>query len=107
MAAARICGKVQGWKTVDQYAYASGNHMSSIPLLPVVVRFVLLALLLGAAPVRADEAADLAQKVHERPNGRDFTTLGRMVLTEKGRAPRIREIVTRIASTNRAAKPPT
>lgn len=68
--------------------------MSSIPLLPVVVRFVLLALLLGAAPVRADEAADLAQKVHERPNGRDFTTLGRMVLTEKGRAPRIREIVT-------------
>ena len=67
--------------------------MSPTPLLNVI-RFLLLALLLGAAPARADEAADLAQRVHERPNGRDLTTLGRMVLTEKGRAPRIREIVT-------------
>ncbi len=67
--------------------------MSPIPLLNLI-RFLLLALLLGAAPARADEAAELAQKVHDRPNGRDLTTLGRMVLTEKGRAPRIREIVT-------------
>jgi len=44
--------------------------------------------------VMADEASDLAQKMFDRPNGRDLTTLGRMVLTEKGRAPRIREIVT-------------
>jgi hypothetical protein len=49
---------------------------------------------------------ELAQKVYDRPNGRDLTTLGRMVLTEKGRAPRIREIVTyRLDSP--AAKPPT
>jgi hypothetical protein len=67
--------------------------MSPTPLL-LLVRFLLLALLLGAASVRADEASDLAQKVYDRPNGRDLTTLGRMVLTEKGRAPRIREIVT-------------
>ena len=53
-----------------------------------------LALLLGAPGAHADEASDLAQKVYDRPNGRDLTTLGRMVLTEKGRAPRIREIVT-------------
>ncbi len=47
-----------------------------------------------AAPALADEAGDLAQRVHDRPNGRDLTTLGRMVLSEKGHAPRIREIVT-------------
>ena len=58
------------------------------------IRSLMLALLLGAATAQADEAADLAQKVHDRPNGRDLTTLGRMVLTEKGRAPRIRELVT-------------
>lgn len=50
--------------------------------------------LLLAVPAWADEGLLLAQRVHDRPNGRDFTTLGRMVLTEKGRAPRIREIVT-------------
>lgn len=68
--------------------------MSSIPP-PSLVRFLLLvALLLGTAAVRADDASDLAQRVYDRPNGRDLTTLGRMVLTEKGRAPRIRELVT-------------
>ena len=69
------------------------NHMSLTPLL-LLVRFLLLALLLGAASARADKASDLAQKVYDRPNGRDLTTLGRMVLTEKDRAPRIRELVT-------------
>ncbi|MCD6707662.1 MAG: outer membrane lipoprotein-sorting protein [Thiobacillus sp.] len=63
------------------------------PLLSFI-RSLMLTLLLGAAAAQADEAADLAQKVHDRPNGRDLTTLGRMVLTEKGRAPRIRELVT-------------
>jgi hypothetical protein len=52
-----------------------------------------LSLLLGA-PATADDGLALAQRVYDRPNGRDFTTLGRMVLTEKGRAPRIRELVT-------------
>lgn len=56
--------------------------------------FVLWGGLAAATSARADAAADLAQRVYERPNGRDLTTLGRMVLTEKGRAPRIREIVT-------------
>lgn len=46
-----------------------------------------------ATPAMADDASGLAQRVFDRPNGRDLTTLGRMVLTEKGHAPRIREIV--------------
>lgn len=41
-----------------------------------------------------DAAALLAQAVHDRPSGRDMTSLGRMELTESGRAPRVREIVT-------------
>ena len=67
--------------------------MLPIPLLHVV-RVLLLALLLAGTTARADEASDLAQRVYDRPNGRDLTTLGRMVLTEKGRVPRIRELVT-------------
>ncbi len=67
-----------------------------MPLCPSsnFARFLLLALLLVVSPAHADSAAELAQRVYDRPNGRDLTTLGRMVLTEKGRAPRIREIVT-------------
>lgn len=57
-----------------------------------------LALLAGAwplRPARADDAAlKLAQAVHARPVGRDITTLSRMELTERGRAPRVRELVT-------------
>jgi len=58
-------------------------------------RFLIVCcgLLLGFSAF-ADEGLALAQKVYDRPNGRDLTTLGRMVLTEKGRAPRIRELVT-------------
>ncbi len=55
---------------------------------------LLLCLALPLPAAGADEAAALAQRVYDRPNGRDLVTLGRMVLTEKGHAPRIREIVT-------------
>ncbi|ODU31386.1 MAG: hypothetical protein ABS93_01275 [Thiobacillus sp. SCN 62-729] len=49
--------------------------MSSIPS-PSLVRFLLLvALLLGTAAIRADDASDLAQRVYDRPNGRDFEDL--------------------------------
>ena len=71
------------------------QNLSQRFLAPVLA---LLWLLAGgfALPLSAmaDEASDLAQRVYDRPNGRDLTTLGRMVLTEKDRAPRIREIVT-------------
>jgi len=50
-------------------------------------------LLLGLSAL-ADDGLALAQKVYDRPDGRDLTTLSRMVLTEKGRSPRIRELVT-------------
>jgi hypothetical protein len=60
----------------------------------VALLFILLCGFGTPTPARADEASDLAQRVHDRPNGRDLTTLGRMVLSEKGHAPRIREIVT-------------
>lgn len=44
-------------------------------------------------PLRAQDATALAQAVHDRPSGRDMTTVGRMELSESGRAPRIREVV--------------
>lgn len=68
--------------------------MHSRPVSPRYLIASLLLCLICAAPVRADPASDLAQRVYDRPNGRDLTTLGRMVLTERGRAPRIRELVT-------------
>lgn len=65
-------------------------------------RFLLmmLGLLLGFSAL-ADEGLALAKKVYDRPDGRDMTTLSRMVLTEKGRAPRIRELVTYRMDTGR------
>lgn len=60
----------------------------------IAILFMLWGGLAATTPAIADEAFDLAQRVYDRPNGRDITTLGRMVLTEKGRAPRIRETVT-------------
>jgi hypothetical protein len=63
--------------------------------LSIVQRIVLAfcGLLLGFSALANDGLA-LAQKVYDRPDGRDLTTLSRMVLTEKGRSPRIRELVT-------------
>ena len=62
---------------------------------PVVAFLVLVWCgFVSTTPAMADEASELARRVHDRPNGRDLVTQGRMVLTEKGRAPRIREIVT-------------
>ena len=61
-----------------------------------LLRATLAAALLATgwpAPVLADEAADLAQAVHARPAGRDLTTVSLMELTDKGRAPRQRELV--------------
>jgi hypothetical protein len=63
-----------------------------------IIFFLRLCLLfLGLAsgsPSLAESGLELAQRVYDRSNGRDLVTLGRMVLTEKGHASRIREIVT-------------
>ena len=61
---------------------------------------VFFGLLLGFSALANDGLA-LAQKVYDRPDGRDLTTLSRMVLTEKGRSPRIRELVTYRMDTGR------
>lgn len=60
----------------------------------VITLLTLVCGVISSTSAIADEASDLAQRVYDRPNGRDLTTLGRMVLTEKGHSPRIREIVT-------------
>jgi hypothetical protein len=68
-----------------------------------IVQRIFLAffgLLLGFSALANDGLA-LAQKVYDRPDGRDLTTLSRMVLTEKGRSPRIRELVTYRMDTGR------
>lgn len=52
-----------------------------------------LALVAGLA--LADAGGEhLAQKVYDRENGKDATSLVSMVLTEKGRSPRLRKMVT-------------
>jgi hypothetical protein len=62
---------------------------------PVIAFLILIGCgFASVGPAMADEASDLAQRVYDRPNGRDLTTLGRMVLTEQGHSPRIREFVT-------------
>jgi hypothetical protein len=48
--------------------------------------------LLGAE-TWADDALELARAIHARPGGRDVTSISRMMLTEKGRAPRTRELM--------------
>jgi hypothetical protein len=69
------------------------DHVSSS-----VSRRHVVALLAGSvapvAPVRADDALRLVKEVFDRPVGRDLTTLSTMELTEKGKAPRIRQFVT-------------
>ena len=70
------------------------QFLSQQIFVPVIALFCLMAGIFAfTGPALADGASDMAKKVFDRPNGRDLTTLGRMVLTEKGRAPRIREIV--------------
>ncbi|MBI5256433.1 MAG: outer membrane lipoprotein-sorting protein [Burkholderiales bacterium] len=55
----------------------------------------MLALGLGRVDAaHADDALSLMQRVSDRPIGRDLTLLTRMELAEKGRAPRVRELVT-------------
>jgi hypothetical protein len=54
----------------------------------------MFAALATAKPAQADTGADLAQALFDRPAGRNLTALVRMELTEKGRPPRTRELVT-------------
>lgn len=53
-----------------------------------------LGLVFACETALASQADLLAQSAFDRPIGRDFTTVGRMELTERGRAPRVRELIT-------------
>lgn len=53
-----------------------------------------LALGCASSALADDAALRLATAVANRPAGRDITTIGRLELVEKSRAPRIRELVT-------------
>jgi len=53
-----------------------------------------VAALLLAAAASANEALQLVQQVHDRPVGRDVTTVSRMELTDRGGSRRTRELVT-------------
>ncbi|MDP1648560.1 MAG: outer membrane lipoprotein-sorting protein [Rubrivivax sp.] len=66
----------------------SGNPMNRRTTL------LMFAALAAAQPAQADAGASLAQAAFDRPIGRDLTTLGRMELVDRGRAPRVRELIT-------------
>ncbi len=63
-------------------------------------RFVVAVLYLAVglfapAVAHADSAGEqLAQRVYDRPNGKDSTAVTTMTLTEKGHSPRVRQLVT-------------
>ena len=63
-------------------------------LLRTLLALPALGLAAARAPASTDPAAALAQEVFDRPSGRDSTAYTRMELTERGRAPRVRELVT-------------
>jgi hypothetical protein len=61
------------------------------------VLMLLLASIAWSVPAIADpmeKGRAIAQAVYDRPTGTDTTNRGRMILTEAGRSPRIRELLT-------------
>ena len=71
-----------------------GAIFTGNPLLKQI-RYVLLAGIFALAPsVYADEAGlQLAQRVYDRPDGKDATSVLTMTLTETGHAPRVRQLI--------------
>lgn len=64
---------------------------------------LMFAALAAAKKAYADPGAALAQAAFDRPTGRDLTAVVRMELTERGRAPRSRELITYRLSRGRGA----
>jgi hypothetical protein len=62
------------------------------PLEKLRVSFILAAVFISSAAA-ADDGKELAQAVYGRAAGADLTTVSRMELLEKGRAPRVRELI--------------
>lgn len=82
-------------RTVTHPKVLPARTASARSLLPfAVVLIVALSFApLTAAAASPDDAKALAQSLFDRPAGRDLTTVVRMELTEKGRPPRSRELV--------------
>lgn len=75
---------------------AKANHFQPMTMSQSILRhgLVLLASLLLAGPVWADAAgSDLAQRVYDRPDGKDAAFAMTMTLTQKGRNPRVRKML--------------
>lgn len=79
----------------------SGSYDSTLPSRRRGIRGFFGALLLAAclsiSPnwAHADSAGEqLAQRVYDRPNGKDSTAVSTMTLTEKGHSPRVRQLIT-------------
>lgn len=87
---------VDGRRMLTSHAvspHSSPELWASWKPLGVVRVLVFLAGLGISAAAVADEARQLAEAVYGRAAGADLTTLSRMELIEKGRAPRVRELV--------------
>jgi hypothetical protein len=76
---------------------AKVNYPRTAIIIRIILRLVITvsASLFLTASAWADAAGDqLAQRVYDRPNGKDATSALTMTLTEKGRNPRIRKMIT-------------
>lgn len=72
----------------------SGQTAGHRSLRALAIAFVAAMALGDPAPAASsEEASALAQAMFDRPGGRDLTTAVRMELTEKGRPPRSRQLV--------------
>lgn len=65
-----------------------------IPLLRCVQRLLGVTMFVACTCVNADDALRIMQQVHDRPVGRDVTTVSRMELTDRAGSKRQRELVT-------------
>lgn len=74
---------------------ANTNHPEPTSFGSLMLRYALLVVgcLFLIGQVRADTAGDeLAQRVYDRPDGKDVTSAVTMTLTEKGHSPRVRKM---------------
>ena len=75
---------------------AKANHLKPITIGQTVLRYTLAVFisLFLAGPVWADAAGvELAQRVYDRPDGKDAAFAMTMTLTEKNRNPRVRKML--------------
>lgn len=75
---------------------AKANHTGRVAIVQKIIRHTvaMVVSLMLTGTVWADIAGDqLAQRVYDRPDGKDATSAVIMTLTEKGRSPRVRKMI--------------